>query len=87
MKAIGERKAEKVGAVLPGEIDDWKTDELELKDLTALGGGISVKRTYTLEEKSITAKVDLYDLGTPRGGRLPVGLRTHQAILREKQNA
>ena len=57
MKAIGERKAEKVGAVLPGEIDEWKTDELELEDLAALGGGISVKRAYTLEEKSITAKV------------------------------
>ncbi len=57
LKAIDEKKAAKVGAVLPDEIDDWKADELKREDLAALGGGISVKRTYTREEKSITAKV------------------------------
>jgi hypothetical protein len=57
LKAIDERKAAKVGAVLPDELGDWKAGELEREDLAAIGGGISVKRTYKLEEKSITAKL------------------------------
>lgn len=57
LKLIDEKKAALVGEVLPDKVEDWKADELEREDLSALGGGISVKRTYTFEEKSITAKV------------------------------
>ena len=43
--------------MLPDELGEWKAGELEREDLASTGGGISVKRTYKVEEKSITAKL------------------------------
>lgn len=57
LKLIDEKNAAKVGATLPDKVEEWKAPELEREDLSSLGGGISVKRIYTLEEKSITAKL------------------------------
>ncbi len=42
---------------------------------------------FRKEEAGLFGKVYLYDLGTPHGGRMAVGPRIHQAILRETQNA
>ena len=57
LKAIDEKQAAQVGAVLPDQIEEWKASPLKRENLVAVGGGISMKRTYTLKEKSITAKV------------------------------
>lgn len=57
LKLLDERKAERVGKVLPDEVEDWKADELQREDLSKVGGGVSVKRSYTLDEKTITAKL------------------------------
>lgn len=57
LKAIEEKEIAKVGEALPDTVEDWKAADLVREDLAALGGGISVKRTYTLEPKSITVKI------------------------------
>lgn len=60
LKAIEEKEVARVGETLPDKVDQWEASELEKEDLKALGGGISVKRTYTMEPKSITAKVVMH---------------------------
>lgn len=40
---------------------------------------------FRKEKAGLFGKIYLYDLGTPRGGRMAVGSKMHQAILRERE--
>jgi hypothetical protein len=57
LKLMEEKNAKKVEEVLPEELNGWKGAQLEREDLSVLGGGISLKRTYQQDEKSVTVKV------------------------------
>ncbi|MGE9268938.1 MAG: hypothetical protein ACQKBY_12650 [Verrucomicrobiales bacterium] len=51
------KNAERAEAILPPEIEDWKGGDFKREDLSVLGGGLSVTRSYRLEEKEITIKL------------------------------
>lgn len=57
LKIMEEKSAEKVGEVLPASIEDWKGEALKRDDLSALGGGASISRTYEKGAQEITVKV------------------------------
>ncbi len=57
LKMMEEKGAEKVGETLPEEIEDWIGESLKREDLTVVGGGISISRTYVSGKKEIRAKV------------------------------
>jgi hypothetical protein len=57
LKIMEEKSAEKVGEVLPAAIEDWKGEGLKRDDLSALGGGASISRTYEKDTQEITVKV------------------------------
>ena len=57
LKIMEEKGAAKVGEVLPAAIEDWKAEPLKREDLTALGGGTSISRTYEKGAQEITVKV------------------------------
>jgi hypothetical protein len=46
-----------VGETLPEEIEGWKGGSLKREDLTVVGGGISISRTYGSGKKEVVAKV------------------------------
>ena len=53
-----DKGAAKVGDVLPESIEDWKGESLKRDDLSTVGGGLSLSRTYTNKAKQeITVKV------------------------------
>ena len=49
--------AKKLASRLPDAIGEWKGEEIKPEDLTLLGGGTSLSRTYKSENKKITVKV------------------------------
>ena len=57
IKLLEEKNVQRVGEVLPEKIDDWHGTDLKREDLSALGGGVSVKRVYNDKSKSITVKL------------------------------
>ncbi len=57
LKMMEEKGAEKVGETLPEEIEGWMGEALKREDLTVVGGGISISRTYVSDNKEIRAKV------------------------------
>ena len=57
LKMMEEKGAEKVGETLPEKIEGWKGESLKREDLTVVGGGISISRTYISGKKEISAKV------------------------------
>jgi hypothetical protein len=57
LKMMEEKSAEKVGGTLPEEIEGWEGEELKREDLSVVGGGISISRTYTSGKKKVLAKV------------------------------
>lgn len=57
IKLVEAKNAKRVGDILPEKIDDWFGTELKREDLAAIGGGISVKRSYNQESKSINVKL------------------------------
>lgn len=57
LKMMEEKGAEKVGETLPEKIEGWKGESLKREDLTVVGGGISISRTYISGKKEINAKV------------------------------
>lgn len=57
IKLMEERGANKVGQLLPDEIDGWKGESMKQDDLGILGGGISINRTYVSGNRKITVKV------------------------------
>jgi len=57
LKLLDEKNAAKIGEALPDRVEEWMAAPLVREDLSSLGGGVSVKRTYTLNNKSITAKL------------------------------
>lgn len=57
IKLVEEKNAGKIGEILPDKIDDWYGTDLKREDLAAVGGGVSVKRTYNQEDKSIGVKL------------------------------
>jgi hypothetical protein len=57
LKMMEEKGAEKVGETLPEELEGWEGESLKREDLTVVGGGISISRTYVSGNKEIRAKV------------------------------
>lgn len=57
LKMMEEKGAAKVGETLPEEIEGWKGGALKREDLTVVGGGISISRTYGSGKKEVVAKV------------------------------
>lgn len=57
VKMLEVKVADKVGEQLPEKVDEWKGESLKKEDLALLGGGISISRTYVLEDAKITVKV------------------------------
>lgn len=57
LKMMEEKGAEKIGETLPEKIEGWKGESLKREDLTVVGGGISISRTYVSGKKEINAKV------------------------------
>ena len=57
LKMMEEKGAEKVGETLPEELEGWEGESLKREDLTVVGGGISISRTYVSGKKEIRAKV------------------------------
>jgi hypothetical protein len=57
LKLMEEKNAKKVEEVLPEDLNGWKGNDLERDDLSAVGGGISLRRTYQQDNKSVTVKV------------------------------
>ena len=52
-----ERDAEKVGDLLPAQLNGWKGERLQRDDLGVLGGGLSISRAYVSGKRDITVKV------------------------------
>jgi hypothetical protein len=57
LKMMEEKGAAKVGETLPEEIEGWEGGALKREDLTVVGGGISISRTYVSGKKEVVAKV------------------------------
>lgn len=57
IKLLEEKNAKLVADILPEKIDFWQGGEFKREDMSALGGGLAVTRTYTIEKKSIQVKV------------------------------
>jgi hypothetical protein len=57
VKLLEESGAEKVGELLPETIEFWKGGLLKRDDIGALGGGISLSRSYTASDREVTVKV------------------------------
>lgn len=57
LKMMEEKGAAKVGETLPEEIEGWEGGALKREDLTVVGGGISISRTYVSSKKEVVAKV------------------------------
>lgn len=57
VKLLEESGAEKVGELLPETIDFWKGGDLKRDDIGAVGGGISISRSYTASNREVTVKV------------------------------
>ncbi|WP_035615177.1 hypothetical protein [Haloferula sp. BvORR071] len=58
LKIIEDKGAAKVSDVLPETLEDWKGESLKRDDLSTVGGGLSLSRTYTHKAKQeITVKV------------------------------
>ena len=57
LKLMEEKNAKKVEGALPETINGWNGNDIEREDLTVVGGGLSLKRTYQHGEKSVTVKV------------------------------
>ncbi len=57
LKMMEEKGAAKVGELLPEILEEWKGGSLKQEDMTVVGGGISISRTYLSGKKEITAKV------------------------------
>lgn len=57
LKMMEDKGAEKIGGTLPEEIEGWKAGALKREDLTVVGGGISISRSYVSDKKEVTAKV------------------------------
>jgi hypothetical protein len=57
VKLLEVKVADKVGEQLPEKVGDWKGESLKKEDLALLGGGISISRTYVLDDAKITVKV------------------------------
>jgi hypothetical protein len=57
LKLMEERGAAKVGSLLPDELSGWKGESLKSDDLGILGGGVSISRTYSSGNRTITVKV------------------------------
>lgn len=57
LKMMEEKGAERVGGVLPEEIEDWQGKSLKRDELGAVGGGLSISRTYISGKKEVNAKV------------------------------
>lgn len=57
LKMMEEKGAAKVGETLPEEIESWEGGALKREDLTVVGGGISISRTYVSDKKEVVAKV------------------------------
>lgn len=54
LEAKNEKRAE---VVLPVRVKDWRGGDLTRENLEALGGGLSVKRSYQLGRKNINVKL------------------------------
>jgi len=57
VKLLEVKVADKVGEQLPEKVGDWKGESFRKDDLALLGGGISISRTYVLEDAKVTVKV------------------------------
>lgn len=57
LKLMEEKGAAEVGKLLPDLVDGWKGESLKRDDFGALGGGISMSRTYVSGERRIVVKV------------------------------
>ena len=57
IKLVEAKNVELVGEILPEKIENWIGTDLKREDLAAIGGGVSVKRDYNLESKSISVKL------------------------------
>jgi len=57
LKLLEEDSAEKVGELLPETIEFWKGGTLKRDDIGALGGGVSISRSYTASNREVTVKV------------------------------
>lgn len=57
IKLAEEAGAKKLASRLPDAIGEWKGEEIKPEDLTLLGGGTSLSRTYKSGEKKISVKV------------------------------
>lgn len=57
LKLMDEKGAAKLGGLLPDTLGDWKGESLKRDDTGALGGGISMSRTYLSAQNRITVKI------------------------------